>query len=85
MLSGIRKQRNILMTINDEIGDGIDRLKNISLATKEAEKIRKESKELIRDGHTNQQCTSHKKYLDVDMTKQSRFFFKEHSIKFINT
>ena len=49
MLSGIRKQRNILMTINDEIGDGIDRLKNISLATKEAEKIRKESKELIRD------------------------------------
>ena len=77
MLSGIRKQRNILMTINDEIGDGIDKLKNISLATKEAEKIRKESKELIRDGHKNQQCTSH--------NKQSRFFFKEHSIKFINT
>ena len=60
MLSGIRKQRNILMTINDEIGDGIDRLKNISLATKEAEKIRKESKELIRDGYKNQQFTLHK-------------------------
>ena len=60
MLSGIRRQRNILMTINDEIGDGIDRLKNISLATKEAEKIRKESEELIRDCYKNQQFTLHK-------------------------
>ena len=74
MLSGIRKQRNILMTINDEIGDGIDRLKNISLATKEAEKIRKESKELIRDAHKNQQFK-----IDIEMTKQSRFCFKAHS------
>ena len=47
MLSGIRKQRDILSGLNEEIEEGISRLKNISIELENSEMQRGEGKELI--------------------------------------
>ena len=47
MLTGIRKQRDILSGLNDEIEEGINKLKDISIKIKNSEKVREECNELI--------------------------------------
>ena len=44
MLSGIRKQREMLLSLNDEIQNGISSLRNISQEMMESEKVQEECK-----------------------------------------
>ena len=51
MLFGIRKQRDILLSLNDEIEEELYNLKSISEEIKETEKTRDECNELIENYH----------------------------------
>ena len=51
MLSGIRKQRDILLSLNDEIEEELYNLKSISEQMKESEKTRAECNEMIKNYH----------------------------------
>ena len=51
MLFGIRKQRDILLSLNDEIEEELYNLKSISEEIKETEKTRDECHELIENYH----------------------------------
>ena len=48
MLSGIRKQRDILITLNDEIENGINQLKNISSEMKKSKDKQNESSDFLK-------------------------------------
>ena len=75
MLSGIRKQRDILSGLNDEIEEGINRLKDISIKIKESEKVRDECNELIENYHKEMprvqrlQSTLHKSVVKLEKDK----------------
>ena len=49
MLSGIRKQRDILLSLNDEIEEELDNLKSVYEQIKESEKTRDECNEMIKN------------------------------------
>ena len=75
MLSGIRKQRDILSGLNDEIEEGINRLKDISIKIKKSEKVRDECNELIENYHKEMprvqrlQSTLHKSVVKLEKDK----------------
>ena len=75
MLSGIRKQRDILSGLNDEIEEGINRLKEISIEIKKSEKVRDECNELIENYHREMprvqrlQSTLHKSVVELEKDK----------------
>ena len=75
MLSGIRKQRDILSGLNDEIEEGINRLKDISIKIKKSEKVRDECNELIENYHREMprvqrlQSTLHKSVVKLEKDK----------------
>ena len=75
MLSGIRKQRNILSGLNDEIEQGINRLKEISMMIKNSEKVRDECNELIENYQIEMprvqklQSTLHKSVVKLEKDK----------------
>merc|ERR1711971_1135238 len=75
MLTGIRKQRNILSGLNDEIEQGIKRLKDISIKMKNSEKVRDECNELIENYQIEMprvqklQSTLHKSVVKLEKDK----------------
>ena len=75
MLTGIRKQRNILSGLNDEIEQGINRLKDISIKMKNSEKVRDECNELIENYQIEMprvqklQSTLHKSVVKLEKDK----------------
>ena len=75
MLSGIRKQREILISLNDEIEQGINELRNISNEMKKREKVRQECDQFMQHYQREMprvkklQISLHNSVVDLEMSK----------------